>query len=492
MIGTTHLVNGRPLRNCFRAVSRCGRALAFLIAGAVPFQAGAAGGRDWPQFLGPHGNNTSAETNLLDRLPQAGPPQLWERKIGTGYSAPSVRDGLLVVHHRIGDEEIVEAMDAATGKTKWQHKDPSRFRDPFGYNNGPRCTPLFGSNVCFTFGAEGKLTCLSLADGRVVWQRDTAKDWNVPEAFFGVGSTPLFADGKLFVLVGGQPDSGVVALDPATGQTLWESVGRKTWNGVTPITWRVTKPYEWTGVEMSASYASPVIATIHGQRQLLCVMRQGLVAVNPTNGAVNFKRWFQCQVNESVNAMTPVVQDDVIFLSAAYYRIGSVALRVNADGRSFEELWRSPQNSFARDPATGDYAAPVLEIHFTTPVLHNGFLYAFSGRNEPDATFRCVELQTGRLMWSRNEGWAVRSKEQPPVYGRGAAILADGKLIALGEGGKLGMFRLNSKRPEEIGAWQVPQLRYPCWAGPILSRKKLYLRSEGRLLCFDLAKPEPE
>lgn len=442
---------------------------------------------DWPCFLGPHGNNTSTETGLLDLWPTNGPPLVWEKVVGSGYSAPSVRDGLLVLHHRIGDEEIVEAMDSTTGKTKWQHKYPSRFRDPFGYNNGPRCTPLLTSNRCYTFGAEGKLTCLNLIDGKLVWQRDTTKDWNVPEPFFGVGSTPLLEDGKLIVMVGGQPDSGVVALDPANGRTIWESVGLKTWNGATPIGWRTTTPYSWTGSEMLASYASPVAASIHGQRHLFCLTRQGLVSLNPANGEVRFRRWFQAQVNESVNAMTPVVKDDIVFFSAAYYRVGSVALRVKPDGHSFDELWRSPQNPFERDPATGNYPAPVLELHFNTPVVHDGYLYAFSGRNEPDASFRCVELKTGRLMWSRDESWPAHSKEQPPVYGRGSAILANGKLIALGEGGKLGLFRLNSDKPDEICAWQVPQLHYPCWAGPVLARKKLYLRSEDRLLCFGLA-----
>ena len=442
---------------------------------------------DWPQFLGPNRNNRSDETGLLDRWPTNGPVQLWEKNIGSGYSAPSVRGGVLVLHHRVGGDEIVEAMDAATGKTKWQHKSPSYFKDPFGYNNGPRCTPLLTPNSCLTFGAEGRLTCVALEDGRVIWQRDTKRDWDIPEAFFGVGSTPLLEDGKLIVMVGGQPNSGVVALDPATGKTIWESVGRNTWNGVPPITWRTSKPYDWTGSEMLTSYASPIAATIHGRRHLFCLMRQGLVSLNPTNGEVNFKRWFQSQVNESVNAMTPIVQDDVVLISAAYYRIGAMALRVKADGRSFDELWRSPKSSFERDAATGDYPEPVLELHFNTPVVHDGFLYAFSGRNEPDASFRCVELKTGQLMWSRDESWPAHSREQPPVYGRGSAILADNKLIVLGEGGKLGLFRLNSAKPDEICAWQVPQLRFPCWAGPVLSRKKLYLRSEDRLVCLDLS-----
>lgn len=442
---------------------------------------------DWPRFLGPKGENTSPETNLLEHWSTNGPPVAWEKTVGTGYSAPSVIGGVLVLHHRLGDEEIVEAMDAATGRTKWERKYPSRFRDPFGYNNGPRGSPVLTSNRCYTFGAEGKLLCLNLTDGRIIWQRDTAKDWNVPEAFFGVGSTPLLEDGKLIVMVGGQPDSGVVALDPETGKTIWENVGKTTWDGVVPIGWRITKPYQWTGHEMLVGYASPTAATIHGQRHLFCLMRQGLVSLNPTNGEVNFKRWFQCQVNESVNAMTPVALDDFVFLSAAYYRIGSVALRVNPDGRSFDEVWRSPKHPFERD-ASGGYESPVMELHWNTPVLLDGYLYGFSGRNEPDATFRCVKLKTGKLMWSRDERWPAYSTKQPGVYGRGSAMLADGKLIVLGEGGRLGMFRPNPKQPEEIAAWQVPALKFPCWAGPVLSDKKLFLRSEDRLVCVDLAK----
>jgi hypothetical protein len=210
-----------------------------------------------------------------------------------------------------------------------------------------------------------------------------------------------------------------------------------------------------------------------------------LVSLNPTNGEVLFSRWFQSPVNESVNAMRPVVSDDLVLISAAYYRIGAVLLRVKPDGRSFDEVWRSPASPGQRDPATGRFVEPVLEIHWNTPVLDRGFLYAFSGRNEPDASFRCVELATGRLMWSLDERWPPHSTPQPSVYGRGSAILADGHLIVLGEGGKLGLFKPNSERAEEICSFQVPQLEYPCWAAPVLAHKRLYLRSESHLLCFD-------
>jgi outer membrane protein assembly factor BamB len=428
---------------------------------------------DWPQFLGPHANGISDEIGLLENWPTNGPALVWDKKIGTGYSSPSVRSNLLVLHHRIADEEIVESFEAATGKQVWRYGYPSHFVDPYGYNNGPRGTPLLTSDRCYTFGAEGKLLCLDLQTGKLVWQRDTGADWNVPPAFFGVGSSPILEGDLLLVMVGGQPNSGIVAFDSKTGKTVWESVGEKNWHGQTKLGWPGEPKVNWQTWEKQASYSTPVAATIHAQRHVLCLMRQGLVSLNPTNGQVNFSFWFRSPANDSVNAMNPVVVDDLILLSAAYYKIGSVLLRVEPNGKGVEEVWRST----------------ALEIHWTTPIYHEGFLYAFSGRNEPDARFRCIELKTGKLMWDRDERWPSHSTPQPAVYGRGSCIMADGKLIALGEGGLLGLFKVNPQQPQEICRSQIPQLHYPCWAAPVLSRKKLYLRSEDHLVCLDLAKP---
>jgi outer membrane protein assembly factor BamB len=432
----------------------------------------AARAEDWPQFLGPAATGVSAETGLLDKWPTNGVPVVWQKEIGTGYGAPSIRGDLLVFHHRRGDEEIVEALDKLTGKSVWHYGYPSHFIDPYGYNNGPRSTPLLTTNRCFTFGAEGELVCLDLKTGKPVWQRNTAAIWNIPPAFFGVGSSPILEGNRLIVMVGGQPNSGVVAFNPETGKVIWESVGEKNWQDQPMVGWPGKRRVQWQVWEKQASYSTPVTATIHGQRHVLCLMRQGLVSLNPTNGAVNFSFWFRSPVTDSVNAMNPVVIDDLILISAAYYRIGSVLLRVKPDSRGVEEIWRST----------------ALEMHWSTPICLEGFLYGFSGRNEPDARFRCVEFKTGKLMWDRDEHWAPHSAPQPDVYGRGSCILADGKLIALGEGGLLGLFKPVSEKPEEICRWQVPQLHHPCWAAPILSDKKLYLRSEDALVCLDISK----
>ena len=88
-------------------------------------------GEDWPRFLGPRANNTSSETNLLARWPASGPPLVWKKEIGSGYSAPSVFGNRLVLHHRLGEEEIIQAFDAVSGQPLWRFAYPSHFTDPF-------------------------------------------------------------------------------------------------------------------------------------------------------------------------------------------------------------------------------------------------------------------------------------------------------------------------------------------------------------------------
>lgn len=274
-------------------------------------------------------------------------------------------------------------------------------------------------------------------------------------------------------MVGGQPNSGVVAFDPATGKTLWESVGERNWQDQPMVGWPGERTVDWKRFrhDKQASYATPVAATVNGRRQVFCLMRQGLVSLNPTNGAVNLSYWFRARVDESVNAANPVVVDDAVFISSAYYKIGSALLKIGRENRSVEPLWRST----------------ALEIHWTTPIYHDGFLYAFSGRNEPDARFRCVEYKTGEIRWDRDERWR-RYGPTLGTYGRGSAIMADGKLIVLGEGGLLGLFRVDPASPHELARYQFPRLKYPCWTAPIISDRRVFLRSEDRLLCLDFAR----
>jgi len=494
-----HVATHRPSR-----LSLCVTGILFFLCPALsPYleqfdtslqaQAPAVKTGDWPYFLGPQQTGISAETNLIDDFPREGPPLLWEKQIGTGYSSPSILGNRLVIHHRPDDKgpgrEVVECVEADSGKLLWKYEYASDFRDPYGYNNGPRCSPVLTSKYCYTFGAQGKLYCLTLDKGKVVWHRDCLKDFDVPPGFFGVGATPILEGGKLIVMVGGKPNSGMVAFDPETGKIIWQNVGKAVWDG-TSTGWERLPVYEWRGNEKLSSYSSPIAATIHGKRHLLCLMRQGLVSLDPQDGSVNFKYWFRSLLRDSVNAARPVVVDDKIFLSAAY-KVGSALLQVNPDGKSYKELWRNPTN---------------MMTHWSTSIDHAGYFYGFSGRHEREATMRCVRLSDGEVMWETDGTspvagkvkqnqitgkfqWADTGKTAPwPFYGRGSAILADNKFIVLGERGTLAIVNVDPKKFGEVCRTSFPQINYPAWAAPVLAHKKLYLRSESHLICLDFAK----
>ena len=449
-----------------------------------------AEGSDWPIFLGPHGTGVSDETGLLDEWPAAGPAVLWEQRIGKGYSSPSIRGDRLVIHHRLRDNEVIECVRADDGSPIWKHVYDTDYIDRYGYNNGPRCSPLLTQNRCYTFGVQGLLVCLDLKSGEVVWQRDTAREWKVPEHFFGAGCTPILEGGLLIVLVGGQPNSGVVALDPETGQTKWESVGEATWDGAKTDR-SDNAPYRWTGREMLVSYSSPIAATIHGQRHLLCLVRQGLVSLDPKDGRVRFRYWFRSRINDSVNAARPVVAGDLVFLSAAY-DTGAALLKVHANGEGFDEVWRNKEG---------------MSTHWSTPIHRDGCVYGFSGRHEHEATLQCVDIQTGDLIWE-TKGYKAKTGvlELDPftgqfrnsktgdvipsssLYERGSMTYADGKYFILGEQGTLALAKLSREGWKEISRTSFEKLKKPMWASPVLSHGRLYLRSEDWLVCLDVAK----
>jgi outer membrane protein assembly factor BamB len=433
-------------------------------------------GEDWPGFLGPRGNGVSAETGLVDRWPEGGPPVLWKKEVGEGYSAPSVRGDRLVFFHRVGDEEVVECLHAASGKTLWRHAYATKFADPYGYNGGPRCSAVLSERRCFTFGAEGRLTCLDLATGDEVWQRDTRQDFDVPQAFFGVGASPVLHGEKLIAMIGGHPRAGVVAFDAATGKTVWESVGPADFPDP-PVRIQRDRP----PVKL-ASYSSPLVASIHGQDHLLSLMRPGLVSLDPSTGKHRFSVWFRSHLHDSVNAARPVVIGDRIFLSAAY-DTGAILLDVARDGLSTTVAWQDQD---------------AMQTHWSTAIEHRGHLYGFSGRNEPDSEMRCIRVANGTVAWrfpDADPGQPVADDGRIP-FGRGSAILVENRLIVMGERGTLALVAADPERFHEISRFQPAEFGHPCWTAPVLSQGRLFVTGarqaglagyEYHLICYDLA-----
>ena len=124
-----------------------------------------ASASDWPQFLGPDRNGVSKETGLIDSLPKNGPPLVWKKEVGEGFSGPVIAGKRLILFHRVGNEEVVECVNAGTGKGMWKFSYPTNYQDQLGKGDGPRSTPVIAGKNVITLGAEGMLHCLDLELG---------------------------------------------------------------------------------------------------------------------------------------------------------------------------------------------------------------------------------------------------------------------------------------------------------------------------------------
>ena len=230
-------------------------------------------------------------------------------------------------------------------------------------------------NRVYILGVEGMLHCLRLADGAVLWKCDTARQFGVVQNFFGVGSTPIVEGDLLIAVIGGSP-AGDQRLPP--GQ-----LDRVSGNGTGLVAFdKYTGAVRYTATDELAGYAAPIVATIGGRRWCFAFCRGGLVGFEPQAGRVDFHYPWRASLLESVNASTPVVVGDEVFISETYGP-GSSLLRVKPGDP--EIVWRD-------DPKRRQKS---MKMHWNTPIYHEGFLYGCSGRNSPDAELRCVEWQTG-------------------------------------------------------------------------------------------------
>ncbi|HVR75691.1 MAG TPA: PQQ-binding-like beta-propeller repeat protein [Planctomycetota bacterium] len=400
---------------------------------------------DWAEWLGPTRDGVSAEKGWLKDWPPEGPPRLFEKPIGEGYSGLSVASGRLILYHRVKDTNVLESLDPLTGKPQWRFEEPADYTDAYGYNGGPRSQPLVHKDgdrsLVFALCPRGVLNALDLSTGKKVWRRDLQGEFRIEPFFFGVGVAPFLEGDHLIMNLGGADlGSGMAfCLDRRDGRLVWK----------TPTD--------------GGSYATARTADVGGARQLFLFHRGGLSCLDPADGREKWKFPWVSRIYESVNAATPLIAGDLLFLSATY-GTGGALLRVKKD--SHEVLWKD-------EPSRREKS---IETHWSTASLADGFLYGFSGRHEQGSDLRCVELETGKVRWK----WES-------YLGRGSMIGSDGHFIALGERGDLTLLVLGPGGHEEKR--RVKRiLSYPAWTPPTLSGGLLYLRDERRLICLDLRK----
>ena len=406
-----------------RARFRLATAVAVMVCGV------GAAAEDWPQFLGPDRNGVYRGPALAETWPAGGPRVVWRKPVGQGFAGPVVVQGRVLVFHRMGNNEIVDALDAKTGASQWRYQYPTTYRDDFGFDEGPRSVPVVSNGVVYTFGAEGQLHAVDLATGQRAWSEDTMRRFGVPKGFFGAAGSPLVEDGRVLANVGG-PKAGVVAFDARTGKVLW------------------------TASDDQASYSSGVAATIAGRRYAIFLTRNGLLGLDPATGAVAFQRNWRARLAASVNVAAPLVVGDLIFVSAEY---GPGAGVLRLEGSKLVDVWASDD---------------VLSNHYANSVYRDGYLYGYHGRQEFGPSLRAVELKTGKVQWSEER------------FRAGTITLVGDRLLVIREGGEMILAPASPQAFRPLARAQI--LTGTVRAYPAVADGFVYIRNDATLICVDL------
>jgi outer membrane protein assembly factor BamB len=385
---------------------------------------------DWPQLHGPARDGHSTETKLSWAWPKGGPPVLWKKDVGSGWASPVVAGGKLYLFHRVKDDEVLQCFNPATGEQEWVSAYPAKYRDDFGFDDGPRATPTVADGKIFTLGANGDLRVLELPKGKELWRRNLLADYKADKGFFGVACSPILIDKKLLVNVGGK-GAGVVAFEAATGKELWKAT------------------------DDAASYSSPTVAEIDGKPAAVFLTRFGLRVLDPANGKVLYELPWKPRINESVQGATPLVWKDEIFLTVSY---STGAVLAKAKGGELTEIWSNDKS---------------LSSQYNTPVRVGEYMYGVHGRSDVGtAQLRCVEWKTGAVKWSEAN------------FGVSSLLAVDGGLLALTEGGDLVRFDASPDGYKERGRASV--LSKPTRASPALADGFLFARDGSKLVSVKL------
>ena len=430
-----------------------GRLLVAFLGLAIVAWAGAAGSaerqsssdeQEWRQWGGPHRNFMSDSIGLADAWPDGGPPRLWSRPMGEGHSTIIVDEGRLFTMYRSRDgvprgqwaeEEVVIALDAATGDTIWEHTYPS---DVMNFRNGagPHATPLVVGDRLFVTGTNKQFFAFDKRTGAILWSHDLVKDFDAPPTLIrppvkaGYTCSPL-AYGDTVIVTAGGPGQAVMAFNQSDGSVVWKSQ------------------------DFLIAPASPILINVDGQEQLVVFGGQTINGLDPSTGELLWRH--EHDTGGDMNNSTPIWgEDNILIVSSAYGR-GTRAIRLTrAGGRTtVDELWYSQR----------------LRVMFSSMIRVGDYVYGSSGDFGP-AFLMALDAKTGATVW------------QERGFGKSSFLYADGKAIILDEDGPLILARVS---PDGLDVRSRVQLfATTSWTAPTLVGPTLYVRDREQIMALDL------
>src|SRR5215510_10456305 len=387
---------------------------------------------DWSQWGGPRRDFTTTSKGLAASWPATGPKQLWTRPLGGGHSAILASGNTLYTMYSVGDQEVVIALAADTGRTIWEYKyDAPLAGMNYEYGVGPHSTPLLVGDLLYTVGATGKLFALDKKTGKVAWAHDLWTQYGGTKMGRGYSCSPIAFKNTVILTLGGQGQA-LIAFNQKDGTVAWKN----------------------QTLDMSPS--SPIIINVDGQDQLIAFLGKVVAGIDPNNGNL---LWSHPHVTEwGLNISTPVWgSDNLLFISSAYSGGSRVLKLTQKDGKTTAtELWFNRR----------------MRVHHSTVIRIGDYVYGSSGDFGP-AFFAAVNVKTGEIAY------------QDRSFPKSNLLLAEGKLIILDEDGNLALATATPTELKVIS--KVSVMKNLAWTAPTLVGTKLYLRDRHTITALDLS-----
>ena len=402
------------------------------VAGALVVALTVTANAQWPQWRGPNRDGVVPKASVPAAWPEKLTPK-WKQTVGEGYASPVVGDGRVYVHSRQDPEELVTAFDLATGKPVWTQKYPSAFnKNKYAtqVSKGPFSTPLFANGRLYTLGSSAVLTAFDATSGKVLWKKDWSKEIDTSRLFTGTAMSPIITDGLLIVHVGDDDAGAFRAFDPASGTEKWSLPGH------------------------GPGYASPIVATFGGTRQIVTMTDKNVVGVQIASGKELWKIPFPDEFNE--NIVTPVVVGDTLVVSGA--RKGTLGYKIAKAGTTFTptQVWQNAEAT----------------MYMSSPVVDGNHIYGYS--NKRKGQLFCLDATTGKVTWT-TEGRA----------GQNASLQSAGAdLVVLTTEGELFVVKRNPAKYEEVRRYKVADGQ--TWAQPVLLGKEIIVRDATSIAVLTL------
>lgn len=389
---------------------------------------------DWPQWRGPNRDGMVKNAAIPTVWPKALKEE-WKVTVGIGHASPIESSGKIYVFARQGEKEVLLSLDAVTGKENWHYDDlPVAYEmheAAKGHGKGPKSTPVVSNGIVYTLGISGVLSAVDANTGKLKWRREFSKDYSKTSPLFGTAMSPLVDSGLVIAHVGGHDKGALTAFDAQTGATKWSN----TMDG--------------------PAYASPIIVTLAGARQIVTFVKKDLVGVDFASGKLLWKLPSKTQYDENINTVLSY-KDMLIFSREG---LGLAAIRLTKPGAEIvpEQVWINKE----------------AELYMNTPVLQGNTVFGMTARQK--GQFFAVDADTGKTIW-----------QSPGRMGENATILnLNGKaLLFLTNEAKLIVQAADGKTYSPIAEYTVASS--PTWAHPLVLGRRILIKDETTLASLAL------